>query len=99
MELLSRGHISGHVLDLDRDAFVSARRWPAYDLLMSTDNPTPRTPADAARDAERNAAVARARLLHDRRRAPEERLEMTLRLSSTLIELSQTARRDGRRRP
>ncbi len=58
----------------------------------------PRSEAWFARDAERNELIARKRLTEDWRRAPEERLEMVLRLSTVLIELNHAARHDERRR-
>jgi hypothetical protein len=56
----------------------------------------PRSDEWFARDAKQNELVARERLNEDRRRTPEERLEMTLRLSAALIELSHAPRRDER---
>jgi len=58
----------------------------------------PRSEAWFARDAERNELVARERLAEDRRRTPEERLELVLRLSAVLIELSRASRHDERPR-
>jgi hypothetical protein len=65
---------------------------------MASERPEPRSEAWFARDAERNERVARRRLADDWRRTPEERLEMTLRLSAVLIELSQASGRDERQR-
>jgi hypothetical protein len=65
---------------------------------MASTRPEPRSDDWFARDAEINELVARQRLVEDWQRPPEERLEMVLRLSAVLIELSQASRRDERQR-